>query len=465
MKMQAVFAVLSILTFAQTTVLAQTAPERKMFVGRDVSENTLTFQGVVEIDVQFAASAEAREEQIHKQVRFLFGWGNGGSKTQICPLGDEKITINALTQKDARTLAITYTYVGTIVTRDTVTSFDVTLPMNPDTIYQTSIRGRTNVCADPHYQDPGDFWFAWMPRQRSCGLRVADLREKDLRAVDMRAVQGDIVSVSGSLARKANTKITYPEYERLADANGNIRMSFLMGMDDPGHVQDPNVSRDASGTNYRQIRKTLLETGWVSRRWTAADFATVVKQPLARGEYPYLEELQKDVVQIGTGRKFHLSILMFFGATGMDESSAAFHWFLKDGLENSAVVFYDGHSGLGSNMDLAAIEKRRAFRFVPAQNRYQIYFWNSCSSYNHYNLMFFGRKRTAADPRGTKNLDIITTGLDTYFSVSHDTNMALIGAVDMWAQGRARFSYQQLIKRIDSKNLAGINGDEDNPTR
>lgn len=464
MAMKAVLSAIAFLVMSSAS--AQVRHERKLFVGKNVSEALLTYQGVVEIDSQLASLPDWREEQIRKQVRFLFGWGNGGSSQQLCPLGDEKITILAMTPKSARTLAVSYAYAGTVVTRDSVgTSFDVALPMNPDTIYQQSLRGNVNVCADADYQEPGDFWFAWAPFDRTCGLRRADIRGQDLRNIDVRTLQGEIMVTSGTLVRRPNTKITYPEYERLADASGTIRISFLMGMDDPSKVRDPNTSRDESATNFRQIRKTLLSTGWTSRLWTSADSQKIIRQPVGRAEFPYVEELRKDVVQAGTGKTFHLVMLMFFAPSGMDEGSTAFHWFLKDGLENSAVVFYDGHSGIGAHMNLPEIERLHAFRFLPPQNRYQIYFWNSCSSYNHYNLMFFGRKRNPADPRGTKNLDIITTGLDTYFSVSHDTNMALIGAIDMWAQGRARFSYQQLIKRIDSKNLAGINGDEDNPTR
>jgi hypothetical protein len=162
-------------------------------------------------------------------------------------------------------------------------------------------------------------------------------------------------------------------------------------------------------------------------------------------------------------REVTIEILVFFGPTGIDEESAAFHYYFKDALENSAVMMYDGHSGLGGHLDLAGIESMRGFRFAPAKNRYQVYFFNSCSSYTYYNDMYFSRKRTQKDEDGTKNLDIMTNGLATYFSTIQDANGALIKAIDTWASSGKWTSYQELAKQIDSDNLFGVNGDEDNP--
>ena len=65
---------------------------------------------------------------------------------------------------------------------------------------------------------------------------------------------------------------------------------------------------------------------------------------------------------------------------------------------------------------------------------------------------------------GSKNLDVITNGLATYFSVIDDTDYYLIDAITEWAQGGRVFSYQELADISDTNNLYGVNGDEDNPT-
>jgi hypothetical protein len=125
-------------------------------------------------------------------------------------------------------------------------------------------------------------------------------------------------------------------------------------------------------------------------------------------------------------------------------------------------MMYDGHSGLGGHLDLDSIQSNEGFQINPAKDRYQIYFFNSCTSYSYYNTMYFDRKKSATDPKGTKNLDIFTNGLETYFSVMHTTNMALVSAIETWAATGRKASYQSLASQIDSDNLFGVNGDEDN---
>lgn len=227
-------------------------------------------------------------------------------------------------------------------------------------------------------------------------------------------------------------------------------------MDDPESTShDPRMSRDENADTYRDLRTNLLRMGYQSSLWTHAQIAELIDSRARR--LPFVEEFVKRTPRAT------LVIRAFFGPTGINEDSRAFHYFFKDAIENASVMIYDGHSGLGGHLDLPSIEDENGFRVRPNPNRYQIYFFNSCSSYSYYNSMFFGRKRSTRDPRGTRNLDILTNGLATYFNVTHDTNVALISAIDAWANGKARVSYQEFARQIDSDNLFGVNGDEDNP--
>src|SRR6185295_4508102 len=125
--------------------------------------------------------------------------------------------------------------------------------------------------------------------------------------------------------------------------------------------------------------------------------------------------------------------------------------------------------GLGGNLDLGAMREasHNSFQFNFPKNRYQIYFFNSCTSYAYYTDMFFDRKRVknSADLKGSKYLDILATGLETAFDGSEKTDMALIDAIHQWAKTGQETSYQTLAVRMEADNLFGINGDEDNPTR
>lgn len=422
---------------------------RKQFIGSGTIEAVMTFEGRVRLDAAAGRARGFESEQIDRQLRYLFGWMTEGP-VPAAPRGDHKITRVRVAREDARALTIDYVYEGTVVVkRNTGDEFRIVLPANPDTVYAQSLKNGFNTCGDPDYQDPEDFWHGFNPRRRGCALREGD----------------GYFAFSAKLRPLTTKKISFPEYERLADRDGRIVISFLMGMDNGANLRDPMISRDLNANNFRAIRRSLIGNGYGPRLLAPSEIRRIVPAPVPRAAMPYVEELTKTVHQAGTNREFAIVVRMFYGQTGADEESVAFHWFLKDALENSAVVIYDGHSGVGAHLDLPSIEIRRGFRILPPQDRYQIYFFNSCSSYTHYNTMFFGRKITPRDPRGSKNLDIITTGLGTYFSASHDSNMALIGAIESWSAGRARFNYQQLIRDIDSKNLAGINGDQDNPTR
>ena len=69
-----------------------------------------------------------------------------------------------------------------------------------------------------------------------------------------------------------------------------------------------------------------------------------------------------------------------------------------------------------------------------------------------------------ADPKGTKNLDIITTGIGAAFDVGAAVDVSFIKSV---ATG-ARPSWQTIINRIraaegEMSALTHVNGDEDNP--
>ena len=416
-----------------------------LYTGRDSTEARLTFEASVEIFSSRAPTEELALEKIDAQLSHLFG-PLGVAKVSGVPKGDHEISNLSVKKSSRGVFTVSYTYEGTLVVekggpRD---RYKVLLPRNPDRIYEAGIvrtpSGReTYPCTDPHYSSEGDFWYFWNPAQPGCPLK---------EGVDYDEITGD-------LERIPNSKKTYPEYERLAD-DGVITVSMLLGMDDPSTSTNPEDSKDVNAKNYLKVRKSLEKLGFKTRAWTKSEIQAVAPKA---AKLPHVDELTKQ------SEKAKVVIRMFFGPTGIDEDSQAFHYFLKDAIEDQSLMIYDGHSGLGGHLDLPTIEATEGFKFKPSKSRYQIYFFNSCSSYTYYNTMFFGRKKSASDRKGTRNLDILTNGLATYFHVMHDTNMALLEAIDQWAEGGAPTSYQQLAKEIDSGNLFGVNGDEDNPVR
>ncbi|MGE0615406.1 MAG: hypothetical protein AB7P04_07180 [Bacteriovoracia bacterium] len=428
------------------------ADERKLYVGKNATEAYLNFRHTVEINSPRANEDDAYEA-IEDQLQHLFGT-MAVADLKAVPRGAHEITDVQLSVKDGKKTIVSYQYRGLIVVelakRETpeapLKSYTVILPNNPATIYRSAMVGRYNPCTDEHYQEEGDFWYFWSPAPANPKCRLKEW-------VHYR-------KVTGSLQRIKNTTRSFPEYERLTSADGVLRISLLMGMDDPDLNRDPNVSDDENALNFRPIKASLLERGYRSRIWSGSEINQVVPDRAANDRV-YVEEFTKTFTRNEVTRAIRLRI--FFGPSGIDEDSRSFHYFFKDSLANEAIMMYDGHSGLGGHLDLAAIEDQHGFEFAPNQKQYQIYFFNSCSSYTYYNSMYFGRKKTQTDPKGTKNLDVLNNGLSTYFSVMHDTNMALVRAVEAWVETGTRVSYQTLANQIDSDNLFSVNGDEDNP--
>ena len=429
-----------------TTLLASSAfsasmqrkNEKKLYVGSNSTEAVLTFNGVVEYEGTKAPSARTMNRVIESQIEHTIGPMSVAQYTSV-PKGDHTISNVQLLGKKGSAYQIGYTYEGTVVLENgPKDTYDIILAINPAKIYAAGFVGEHNPCTDDHYQSEGDFWYFWNPYNDGCKLK----KDKDYTIV------------KAKVARFENTKLTYPEYHNLPDANGNINIHVLFGMDDNSKGRNPLNSGDINAENYRDFKEYLIGKGYTAKKWTATEINKVAKTK--NGAAPYVETISKG----------NIVYRFFFGPSAIDEDSLAFHWFYKDAIENSSVMIYGGHSGLGGHLDLESIEANLGEGIKFNTKKYQIFFFDSCTSYKYYNTQYFDRKATTKDPKGTKKLDIFTNGLSTYFHVMPDSNKAMAIAFEKalgYAQsGNGFVSYQTLAKQIDSDNLFGINGDEDN---
>jgi len=430
---------LGIMTTAASAQSYQRKNEKKLYVGSNSTEARLAFDGVV----QYVTSSKNPLERtlrkvIESQIEHTIGPMSAADASAV-PKGDHVISNVKIASQKGTTLNVTYHYEGTIVLENgPTTSYNITMPVNPNTIYQAAMVGDYNPCTDDHYQSEGDFWYFWNPTQAGCKLKEGK----------------DFLIVKAKVQRYENTQLSYPEYHNLVDEKGNITVHVLFGLDEADHDRNPLKSPDVNAENYRAIRAYLLSKGYTAKAWTQKEVKAIAKT--VNGDLPFVETIQKGKI----------IYRFFFGPTGIDEDSLAFHWFYKDALENASVMIYGGHSGLGGHLDLDSIEYGLGEPIKFNKNRYQILFFDSCTSYKYYNQMYFERKVSAKDPKGTKKLDIFTNGLSTYFHTMPDSNKAIAIALEKalgYAQSGAGFvSYQTLAKQIDSDNLFGVNGDEDN---
>ena len=423
-----------------TTAFAQPPPkeqERKLYIGSNSTEATLEFTGSVQLESSRTPQKKTLRKVIESQLEHIVGPMSLAQYTAV-PKGDHSVTDVKVVSKNGTTITIGYKYTGTIVVQNgPKATYPIYLPVNPATIFAAAMVGTNNPCTDHHYQSEEDFWYFWSPSHEGCKLKEGK----------------DYTIVNAKIKRFVNSKLSYPEYQNLPDKNGNITVHALFGMDDPTLNRNPLNSTDINARNYRTFRNYLIKNGYTATTWSDAEVNAVAKT--LDGAAPFVETIQKG----------KLVYRFFFGPTGIDEDALGFHWFYKDALENASIMMYEGHSGLGGHLDLDSIESNLG-ETIKFSTRYQIYFFDSCTSYRYYNTAYFARKITASDPKGTKKLDIFTNGLATLFNAmpaaSQALAVALEKALNLAKDGKTLVSYQTLAKQIDSDNLFGINGDEDN---
>mgnify|MGYP000729942127 CR=1 FL=1 len=415
---------------------------QKFYYGKESYEAALAFQAKVQFQSDSKPSDTVIKDKIEKQLLHLFG---PMSQTEAlgAPKTNHRISeISSVVLLKDRTYSASYTYEGTVVVHDKAKDFyDLILPVNPDLIYEQAKVGDKAPCTDEHYSGEGDFWYFWHPSRKGCLLKKGEHFE---------VIRAPILAIP-------NTKVSYPEYSRLVQNREvpTIEMAAILGMDDSNHNPNPMTSDDINAQTYRSIREHLLKKGYqVSSPWSHGRFEIFVGHRVNRAHYA--EEFVKQE------KKARIVVRVFFGPTGVGEPTDGFYWLYKHTLENASVMVYDGHSGLGAHLDLTGMEQSQKFTIRPSLTQYQIYYFNSCTSYSYYNSQYFSRKHSLTDPKGTKNLDILTNGLGTGFEVLAEGNMALVDAIQNWAADKGTESYQSLALKIDSNNLFGINGDEDN---
>ncbi len=332
--------------------------------------------------------------------------------------------LNAKFDNSTRSVRVTYSYRDRVVFKKKVfkgenPSIKFLMPRDPTTIYKRSLGsdGR-NPCTDEHYNAEEDFWYFWNPDNDGCRIPKSELQE-----------------VIAKLIPKANTKKTYPNYEKILGDNQNgrlVKVVFLVGVDEDFRHGDLGLKA------YKEASELLVKQGF--------------KMAKAGSRQNYLT-LKRD--------KYDVEIDMRL----VDPDEPDFLDIAATGIENADIFIYDGHSGLGSYLNLPRFEKHlgRALK-LPLQKS-QIFYFNGCSTFPYYNADYFALKRTADDPAGSRNLDIITTSVGATFDVGARHDSAFIGGLLLGKYP----TWQKILDEIyevdpAESTLSHVNGDEDNPT-
>lgn len=342
------------------------------------------------------------------------------------PSGDYKVELLSAEKVPNEPYAkITYSYDDVVVFsskifRGGTARISFALPRDPVTVYSKgfpSANSRVNRCTDSHYNSEGDFWYFWNPYQDGCPLTGADL-----------------VGVTTDLRQLNVTRNTYPEYAKLYGENGNgdvLQVSYLVGVDENFQAGD------LGKTTFNDAFKLLQ----------AAGFRATVN-----------EARRKQLTFNSGSKKTHVQMLL------LDPNSADFAVEAVKAMQKSDIFLYDGHSGLGGYLDPERLVADAGRPLALPRQKYQIFIFQGCSTYAYYNSAFFNLKKGQGDPKGTKNLDIVTTGIGAAFEVGARVDASLLTSL---ATGQ-RPSWQTVMDRVrqaegDNSALSHVNGDEDNP--
>lgn len=378
-----------------------------------------------------------------------------GSKGTIGETNDVKFTKLDEGSAPGRKL-LTYEFRGKAVFDKSIFGSDrratipVRIPLAPDLIYKQTLNAQGhNPCTDEHYNTEDDFWYFWDADQRGCPLRGD--KEKVLR------LQGRLDRIDKTV------RPTYPEYDRLLGDNRNGRKLdiavFFGFIDDvrPGAAK-PN-RRDDAYKAFQMVRDDLKEQGYDVVETRDAFRETQTRQ---RRDGPnVLHRYQKtwdppgaDTPPVEVRVQLLLADSDINADSRRERPDYTFHNYLIPAFRDADIIIYDGHSGLGANLKLKNLPN---FRF--RKDKYQIFFFNGCSTYPYYNGSFFEAKQG-----GARNLEVITTGLPTLSSTSAPNVLAVL---KRFLDGRF-VTYQTIMRELEDSNsaegtyLSAVNGDEDN---
>ncbi|MGE4131995.1 MAG: hypothetical protein AB7F86_10190 [Bdellovibrionales bacterium] len=423
-----------------------------LFHSQAGQENLVEFNHVVKTDFSTLQqirdlTPESRQLYIRNTLQPLakFIFGPATRRSIGGPQRDEYILAHwtrAYVEESAVYLPITYKAVW-ILDKSWVTGRQLRLPL-PLRISDL-FTPQWKKCTDsaPNHATPSFYWYFWDPARPGCD----HVEGHHYKIVDF---------TIGT--RTPNEEKSFPEYNRLFNADGSMSLTFAFGyVEDPA---DPYPDRDYD-YGASQYRSFLAQMQRALPSWR--------NEEISSDEYPESFVRARTIGHRLTGEiggvKIRINVVM---SAGVDQIYLFAKSFAHD---HDGFFSWMGHSRVGSGFDADKFQSLLVMKpdYYSISNRYQLVYWGGCNSYSYYTLPFFQLKAAAsngADPTGTKGLDIIAHGLPSYFALNARNAMVLAKAL---LNPPPRTSYQSIIHDIEQGALsmgrhvlAVVLGDEDN---
>ena len=125
--------------------------------------------------------------------------------------------------------------------------------------------------------------------------------------------------------------------------------------------------------------------------------------------------------------------------------------------EKADLIMYDGHAGLGKNVNALARKGKIA------AGKYQLVLLNGCQTFAYIDTTMNDRRiaanGAAADPKGTQFLDVMGNSLPGFANNLASMSLSLMGAA--LAPGTPK-TFNQLMDGMPQQHLVVVFGEEDN---
>ena len=452
---------------------------------------TLTFQGKVYVEP--TASDYSITSLVKKQTQSAFGAlreaNIGVNSRELSNVDPKTFVKRPVTMVDGTTrksmLEVTYTYTDAAVVPKTMARRSAISLGLLNGYYQSQSKRILAECTsgDAHAQEfEGSIWYVFDPSLTKCKNAISaeqkaiDTARKALQNPSAEIVKAEAerlyVPMTAKLAAAStNTKPSYPEYDRLFAGGvqkGKLVIGMVNGMMADWAAGEKHDTIDDSG--YRmwfegleaimkarpEMKLASIEgvkdlTVTVAGKTYTPSITDVINMELRSTSFPAgLAYGDRRALRVALGDKlakhwvsFEAPMTVTIGGVASPLTIVLNTYFGAEGdstphkraIKTSDVFVYNGHSYIG----YGPLDPSN-FRAGDFPASYQIMFVNGCVSYNYYEKDYIPLKQG-----GTRNLDLVTNGLESWVNGSGPAMGRFVGAL---VDGK-QHSYSELLKAAE----------------
>lgn len=362
---------------------------------------------------------------ILSQLRFSIGQlGWFGSILQYSWL---EIQIGEVTEETPELLLVRYSVQGRIAwSRDELRpdTFEMILPARGDRAgLQKFYKTYGTRCRDDDLSTPEEFFYYFYPLSETCPLNREQASEKHqaVRARWSLEVHPD------------NFSERYPEYDQIW-SDRRLDMTVLFSKNKSGSTSNNDAGIKSYNNTYLKLVRKFGKPDFISHKFTGVPG---VRFPVLKVQFNIPEGLLT----------VHLRLVDTIAGT-----DAEFIKWYEDRTFDSDAIMYNGHSGLGINIEkIATLGKFKS-------GKYQIFFLNGCGTFAYFSEDLF-KRHGLVNPGSapSKHLDVMTNAFSSYFSQNPDATLTfIVSLIDQ------KENYMSMMKKIDPRQRILVDGEIDN---